>query len=63
MACTGTATAKVIQDIRDTLRMESDAACIMGTFNCPNLTYEVRFKESLNAVTQAYWISLDLVTF
>ena len=62
MACTGTATAKVIQDIRDTLRMESDAACIMGTFNRPNLTYEVRFKESLNAVSPLGAI-LDLVTF
>jgi superfamily II DNA helicase RecQ len=33
----------------------------MGTFNRPNLTYEVRFKESLNAVTQG--AILDLVTF
>ena len=42
--------------------MESDAACIIGTFNRPNLTYEVRFKESLNAVKPQGAI-LDLVTF
>ena len=42
--------------------MESDAACIIGTFNRPNLTYEVRFKDSLNAVSPQGAI-LDLVTF
>jgi superfamily II DNA helicase RecQ len=62
MACTGTATAKVIQDIRDTLRMGINAPCIMGTFNRPNITYEVRFKDSLNAVKPQGAI-LNLVTF
>jgi RecQ family ATP-dependent DNA helicase len=62
MACTGTATAKVIQDIRDTLQLGTTAPCIIGTFNRPNITYEVRFKDSLNAVKPQGAIT-DLVTF
>ncbi|KAL7488025.1 hypothetical protein ACHAW6_013614 [Cyclotella cf. meneghiniana] len=50
MACTGTATSKVIQDVRDVLCLDiSSAPCIMGTFNRENIFYEVRFKDSLNA--------------
>jgi len=50
MACTGTATAKVIDDIREILCLDSKKVpCIMGTFNRENISYEVRFKDSLNA--------------
>ena len=38
---TGTATAKVISDIRAILRLDVDSApCIMGTFNRTNISYE-----------------------
>ncbi|ACI64565.1 predicted protein, partial [Thalassiosira pseudonana CCMP1335] len=48
MACTGTATSKVVQDIRDVLCLDSTTApCLMGTFNRPNISYEVRYKDSL----------------
>lgn len=50
MACTGTATAKVIQDIRGILHFDKNVPCIMGTFNRPNIKYEVRFKDSLNTL-------------
>ena len=40
MACTGTATAKVIQDIRDILQLGKSVPCIMGTFNRENISYE-----------------------
>ncbi|KAL7551933.1 hypothetical protein ACHAWF_015156 [Thalassiosira exigua] len=48
-ACTGTATAQVIEDIRTILHFDKSVPCIMGTFNRPNLSYQVRFKDSLNA--------------
>ena len=62
MACTGTATAKVIQDIRETLRLDNTVPCIMGSFNRPNITYSVRFKDSLNALTPQGAI-IDLCEF
>ena len=34
------ATAKVIKDIRDTLKLEATVPCIMGTFNRQNVSYE-----------------------
>lgn len=40
MACTGTATAKVIADIRNILRMDATVPTIMGTFNRANISYE-----------------------
>mmetsp|Transcript_2221 Transcript_2221/g.4217 ORF Transcript_2221/g.4217 Transcript_2221/m.4217 type:complete len:988 (-) Transcript_2221:221-3184(-) len=49
MACTGTATAKVVQDIRNILKFDKNVPCLMGTFNRENISYEVRFKDSLNA--------------
>lgn len=50
MACTATATPKVIQDIRDTLGLpEGEVPCHLGSFNRPNISYEVRFKDSLDA--------------
>lgn len=51
LACTATATPKVIKDIRDTLDMkEGKVPCHLASFNRPNLSYEVRYKDSLNAV-------------
>jgi len=42
----------VVQDIRDVLCLDSTTApCLMGTFNRPNISYEVRYKDSLNATT------------
>ena len=40
MACTGTATAKVILDIREILQLDRSVPCIMGTFNRQNISYE-----------------------
>ena len=42
--------------------MGSKSECIVGTFNRPNISYEVRFKESLNAV-RPQGALIDLVTF
>ena len=52
MACTGTATAQVINDIRSTLCFGKDVPCRMGTFNRPNIEYKVKYKDSLNTETQ-----------
>ncbi|KAL9184396.1 hypothetical protein ACHAXT_002482 [Thalassiosira profunda] len=60
-ACTGTATPKVIKDIRDVLQLDKSVPCLMGTFNRPNLTYEVRFKDSLNTTSQGGALA-DLVS-
>lgn len=49
MSCTGTATSKVVADIREILQLDRSVPTIMGTFNRPNISYEVRFKDSLNA--------------
>jgi superfamily II DNA helicase RecQ len=49
--CTATATAKVIEDIRTELLLpETDVPCHVGSFNRANISYEVRFKESLDAM-------------
>ncbi|KAL3784125.1 hypothetical protein HJC23_005783 [Cyclotella cryptica] len=63
MACTGTATSKVIHDIRDILCLDINSApCLMGTFNRENISYEVRFKDSLNATaTEGALIDLTKV--
>ena len=50
LACTATATPKVIQDIRKVLLMEH-APCHLSSFNRPNIAYEVRFKDSLDNMT------------
>lgn len=46
MACTATATKKVIDDIRSVLRMTNGEVCHKSTFNRENIHYEVRYKES-----------------
>jgi ATP-dependent DNA helicase RecQ len=51
MACTATATPKVIKDIRVTLLLpEEEVPCHMSSFNRPNITYQVRYKDSLDAM-------------
>lgn len=62
MACTGTATPKVIEDIRTVLQFDKRVPCLMGTFNRANIHYEVRFKDSLNA-TKSDGAMGDLVAF
>lgn len=47
MACTATATPKVIQDIRETLRLQ-DCPCHMGSFDRVNIRYRVRYKDALD---------------
>ena len=50
--CTATATGKVIEDIRRVLLLKpGEVPCHMGSFNRPNISYEVRFKESLDAMS------------
>ena len=60
MSCTGTATTKVIADIREILQLDRSVPTIMGTFNRPNISYEVRFKDSLNA-TKPHGALMDVV--
>jgi ATP-dependent DNA helicase RecQ len=51
-ACTATATAKVIEDIRSVLLLKpGEVPCHVGSFNRPNITYEVRYKQSLDAMS------------
>jgi len=50
--CTATATGKVIEDIRSVLLLKpGEVPCHMGSFNRPNISYEVRFKQSLDAMS------------
>jgi hypothetical protein len=49
MACTATATKKVIDDIRSVLRMTNGEICHKSTFNRENIHYEVRYKESFES--------------
>ena len=48
MACTATATAKVISDMRQVLGFGSDVECHLSTFNRPNVHYEVRYKDTMS---------------
>jgi superfamily II DNA helicase RecQ len=54
MACTATATPKVIQDIRACLRMtrETTYPCLKGTFNRPNITYVIKYKDTLDSMSK-----------
>ena len=63
MACTATATPKVITDIRDTLGLSEDQVpCHLSSFNRPNINYQVRFKDSLDAMRPGGAVG-DLVQF
>lgn len=48
MACTATATKKVIEDIRKCLCFDSSTKCLVSSFNRRNISYEVRYKDHLN---------------
>lgn len=48
MALTATATAAVIKDIRDTLKLH-DAPCHLGSFDRSNIFYKVYMKDGLEA--------------
>lgn len=50
IACTATATPKVIQDIRNVLLLQN-APCHLSSFNRVNISYQVRFKDSLDNMT------------
>lgn len=50
LACTATATARVVQDIKKLLRLE-DSPCLVGSFDRPNIFYKVKYKDSLDANT------------
>ena len=48
VACTATATQRVIADIRECLSLQEDICPLhIATFNRPNVNYEVRYKSSL----------------
>lgn len=47
MACTATATSRVIEDIREVLSISKSDACLVSSFNRPNISYEVRNKDSM----------------
>jgi len=49
MACTATATKKVISDIKTFLCFGDDALCHTSSFNRSNINYEVRFKDYLDS--------------
>ena len=62
MACTATATPKVIDDIRTCLNMTSSQTypCLKGTFNRPNISYIVKYKDSLDAMSTVKANTKDL---
>jgi ATP-dependent DNA helicase RecQ len=61
IACTATATSKVIVDIQETLRMRS-APLYLGSFDRKNIFYKVRYRDALNATNSVGAIK-DLVAF
>jgi ATP-dependent DNA helicase RecQ len=60
MACTATATAHVLADIRKFLRLE-DRACHLGSFDRKNVYYKVRYKDVLEDSPRG--AMGDMVTF
>jgi superfamily II DNA helicase RecQ len=48
LACTATATTKVISDIKTVLHLEQ-CPCHIGSFDRPNIFYKVKYKDLLNA--------------
>lgn len=51
IVCTATATAKVIEDIRSVLLLKrGEVPLHLTSFNRPNISYEVRYKQSLDAM-------------
>lgn len=63
IACTATATTKVIDDIKKTLRLEQ-SPCYIGSFDRPNIFYKVKYKDSLDASSSVIGGAVgDLVRF
>jgi RecQ family ATP-dependent DNA helicase len=48
IACTATATTKVIDDIKKVLHLES-SPCYIGSFDRPNIFYKVMYKDVIDA--------------
>lgn len=48
IACTATATTKVIEDIKRVLHLES-SPCYIGSFDRPNIIYKVMYKDVIDA--------------
>ena len=48
IACTATATTKVIDDIKATLHLEA-SPCYIGSFDRPNIFYKVMYKDVIDA--------------
>lgn len=62
IACTATATPRVIHDIKTILRLES-SPCHMGSFDRPNIFYKVRYKATLDANSRTDGAKGDMVRF
>lgn len=58
MACTATATKKVIQDIKDILLFGKMEKVHTSTFNRPNVCYEVRYKDAMVSLVLIYNFNL-----
>jgi RecQ family ATP-dependent DNA helicase len=61
MACTATATPKVIEDIKQTLKLQNSPLHV-GSFNRPNIYYKVRYKDLLDDASPAGAMG-DLIQF
>ena len=61
IACTATATEKVISDIRKVLLMEDNGDVHISSFNRENIYYEVRYKESMTVRTRILMNMFDLI--
>mmetsp|Transcript_18011 Transcript_18011/g.27326 ORF Transcript_18011/g.27326 Transcript_18011/m.27326 type:complete len:587 (-) Transcript_18011:491-2251(-) len=48
LACTATATARVLEDIKEVLCFTDEDPCLKSTFNRTNITYEVCYKDNFN---------------
>ena len=48
IACTATATSKVIEDVKRVLHLES-SPCYVGSFDRPNIVYKVMYKDVIDA--------------
>ena len=61
IACTATATSKVIDDIKQELRLTT-SPCFIGSFDRPNIFYKVAYKDTIDA-TKIGGVAADLVRF
>jgi RecQ family ATP-dependent DNA helicase len=61
IACTATATSKVIKDVQKILKLQN-CPCHIGSFDRPNIFYKVRYKDLLDTTTPGGALG-DLVKF